>query len=50
MATLDLIGSSPKFRTLLDQINMVAPVDCSVLDSGRNGNRKRIDCASHSCG
>ncbi len=48
MAILDLIGSSPKFRAVLNQIDMVAPVDSAVLDSGRNGHRKRSDCESHS--
>ena len=27
MPTFDLIGSSAKFRVVLEQINMVAPVD-----------------------
>ncbi len=42
MATLDLIGSSSKFQTLLDQINMVAPVDCSVLVQGETGTGKEL--------
>ena len=30
MTTLDLIGSSPKFRALLTVLETVAPVDCRV--------------------
>ncbi len=42
MTTLDLIGSSPKFRTLLNLIDMVAPVDCSVLIQGETGTGKEV--------
>jgi formate hydrogenlyase transcriptional activator len=42
MTTLDLIGSSPKFRTLLNQINLVAPVDCTVLVQGETGTGKEM--------
>jgi len=42
MATLDLVGSSPKFRTVLNQINMVAPVDCAVLIEGETGTGKEL--------
>jgi formate hydrogenlyase transcriptional activator len=42
MTTLDLIGSSPKFRTLLNLIDMVAPVDCSVLIRGETGTGKEV--------
>jgi len=42
MTTLDLIGSSPKFRTVLNQINMVAPVDCAVLIQGETGTGKEV--------
>ena len=31
MAMLDLVGSSTKFRALLDDIDMVASVDSAVL-------------------
>jgi transcriptional regulator with GAF, ATPase, and Fis domain len=31
MAVSGLIGCSEKFRDVLAEINMVAPVDCSVL-------------------
>jgi formate hydrogenlyase transcriptional activator len=42
MTTLDLIGCSPKFRAVLNQINMVAPVDCSVLIQGETGTGKEV--------
>jgi transcriptional regulator with GAF, ATPase, and Fis domain len=42
MATSDLIGSSPKFRTVLDAINMVAPADCTVLIQGETGSGKEV--------
>ena len=42
MATLDLIGSSAKFRAVLDEINMVAPADCAVLIQGETGTGKEV--------
>jgi formate hydrogenlyase transcriptional activator len=42
MATFDLIGSSARFRTVLDQINMVAPVDSAVLIQGETGTGKEV--------
>ena len=42
MTTSDLIGSSPKFVFVLDQINMVAPVDCTVLVQGETGTGKEV--------
>src|SRR5271167_4655451 len=42
MTTLDLIGSSPKFRALLDEIDMVAPVDSAVLIQGETGTGKEV--------
>jgi formate hydrogenlyase transcriptional activator len=42
MATLDLIGSSAKFRAVLDEINMVAPVDSAVLIQGETGTGKEV--------
>jgi transcriptional regulator with GAF, ATPase, and Fis domain len=42
MAVVDLIGSSPKFRAVLDDISMVAPVDCSVLVQGETGTGKEV--------
>src|SRR5579871_5681866 len=42
MATLDLIGSSPKFRTLLTEVERVAPVDSAVLIQGETGTGKEV--------
>jgi transcriptional regulator with GAF, ATPase, and Fis domain len=42
MAISDLIGSSPKFRAVLDEINMVAPVNCAVLVRGEKGTGKEV--------
>src|SRR6516165_11865974 len=42
MAILNLIGSSAKFRALLDNIDMVAPVDSSVLIQGETGTGKEV--------
>src|SRR5580658_7365197 len=42
MASYDLIGSSAKFRAVLDQINMVAPVDSAVLIHGETGTGKEV--------
>lgn len=42
MATFDLIGSSKAFRTVLDQVNMVAPVDSVVLIQGETGTGKEV--------
>ena len=42
MAISNLIGSSTKFRALLDQINMVAPVDSAVLVQGETGTGKEV--------
>jgi transcriptional regulator with GAF, ATPase, and Fis domain len=42
MAMSDLIGSSPRFRALLDEINMVAPVDSAVLVRGETGTGKEV--------
>jgi formate hydrogenlyase transcriptional activator len=42
MATLDLIGSSAKFKALLDDVNMVAPVDSAVLIQGETGTGKEV--------
>jgi formate hydrogenlyase transcriptional activator len=42
MADLDLIGSSPKFKAVLDQIKVVAPVDSSVLVQGETGTGKEV--------
>jgi len=42
MATFDLIGSSARFKTVLDQINMVGPVDSAVLVQGETGTGKEV--------
>jgi formate hydrogenlyase transcriptional activator len=42
MAISDLIGSSSKFRAVVDAINMVAPADCSVLVQGETGTGKEV--------
>ena len=43
MATTEhLIGSSPQFKAVLDQINVVAPVDCSILIHGETGTGKEV--------
>jgi formate hydrogenlyase transcriptional activator len=42
MAIFDLIGSSAQFRAILSDINMVAPVDCTVLLRGETGTGKEV--------
>jgi len=42
MTTLDLIGSSPKFRALLSEVERVAPVDSAVLIQGETGTGKEV--------
>src|SRR6202041_3177097 len=42
MASFDLIGSSTKFQAVLEQINMVAPVDSAVLIQGETGTGKEV--------
>src|SRR6202790_1591944 len=42
MTTLDLIGSSPKFRALLTEVERVAPVDSAVLIQGETGTGKEL--------
>ena len=42
MTISDLIGSSPRFRAVLDQINIVAPADCAVLVQGETGTGKEM--------
>src|SRR5260370_14668615 len=37
-----LIGSCPKFRAVLEGIEMVAPVDCAVLLQGETGTGKEL--------
>jgi formate hydrogenlyase transcriptional activator len=40
MANLDLIGDSAQFRALVDNVNIVAPVDSAVLIQGETGTGK----------
>jgi transcriptional regulator with GAF, ATPase, and Fis domain len=42
MAVLNLIGSSPKFRAVLADVERVAPVDCAVLIQGETGTGKEV--------
>ncbi|MBZ5622689.1 MAG: sigma 54-interacting transcriptional regulator [Acidobacteriia bacterium] len=42
MAILNVIGSSTKFRALLDSVAMVAPVDSAVLIQGETGTGKEV--------
>ena len=42
MAIVDLIGSSAKFRALLGNVDMVAPVDAAVLIQGETGTGKEV--------
>src|SRR5215470_4346870 len=42
MAVVDLVGSSEKFRSVLDEINMVARVDSAVLVQGETGTGKEV--------
>jgi formate hydrogenlyase transcriptional activator len=42
MASRNLIGSSPQFRAVLEQIETVAPVDCTVLIEGETGTGKEL--------
>jgi len=42
MANSNLIGSSSKFRAVLDEIDVVAPADCAVLVRGETGTGKEI--------
>jgi formate hydrogenlyase transcriptional activator len=40
--TIDLIGSSPKFRAVLAEVERVAPADCAVLIQGETGTGKEV--------
>ncbi len=42
MPISDLIGSSPKFRAVLENVGIVAPVDCTVLIHGETGTGKEV--------
>ena len=42
MPILDLVGSSKSFRSLLDNVGMIAPVDSAVLIQGETGTGKEV--------
>ena len=42
MGVSDLIGSSTPFRAVLNEVNMVAPVDSAVLIQGETGTGKEL--------
>jgi len=42
MPIFDLIGSSQKFRSVLDNVDIVAPVDATVLIQGETGTGKEV--------
>ena len=42
MPTIDLIGSSPKFRAVLADVARIAPVDSAVLILGETGTGKEV--------
>src|SRR5580698_3540701 len=42
MAIADLIGTSAKFRALLNDVELVAPVDSAVLIQGETGTGKEV--------
>ena len=48
MAIPHLIGSSAKIRALLDDDEMLAPVDSAVLIEGETGTGKEVNCSSDS--
>lgn len=42
MMNFEMIGSSPQFRTVLDDVQVVAPADCAVLIEGETGTGKEV--------
>ena len=42
MPISDLIGSSPNFRTVLNEVNLIAPIDCTVVIGGETGTGKEV--------
>jgi len=42
MSSLDLIGSSQKFRAVLEDVERVAAADCTVLIQGETGTGKEV--------
>src|SRR6201997_1264268 len=42
MSTSELIGASPKFRAVLEDVRTVPAADCSVLIEGETGTGKKV--------
>jgi transcriptional regulator with GAF, ATPase, and Fis domain len=42
MISTNMIGSSKAFRTVIEDIDMVAPIDCAVLIQGETGTGKEV--------
>jgi formate hydrogenlyase transcriptional activator len=42
MTAIDLIGSSPRFRAVMTEVERVAPVDSAVLIQGETGTGKEV--------
>lgn len=42
MPTTDLIGCSPSFRRVLQEVNLVGPAQCAVLIQGETGTGKEV--------
>jgi formate hydrogenlyase transcriptional activator len=42
MANFELVGFSPKFQAVLENVGIVAPVDCAVLIQGETGTGKEL--------
>src|SRR5438552_3457064 len=42
MSTCELIGSSPQFKAVLEDVSTVATVDCAVLIRGETGTGKEL--------
>src|SRR5262249_52748855 len=42
MSTFELIGASPKFRAVLEDVRTVADADCAVLLRGETGTGKEV--------
>ncbi len=42
MTSNALVGRSPQFRTIIEEIDIVAPLDCSVLIQGETGTGKEV--------
>jgi transcriptional regulator with GAF, ATPase, and Fis domain len=42
MTSSELIGSSPRFQTVLRNVDMVAPAACAVMVQGETGTGKEV--------